>query len=168
MSDTLRASLIRLAHAKPELRPHLLPLLAGQQKRASFDFRFDLSREIGKEKAEFEEQLAPRLVKKYEGLYKRAFEAKFPKWDIDVAFKYEKPEVFGRGVTYDNGSVLISVKVGLKNPNDENVYVYLSEELEEVDNWLRSQEVHGIVEYGNYYGVDPSDFPLEGGGKATL
>ena len=29
MSDTLRTRLIRLAHAKPELRPHLLPLLAG-------------------------------------------------------------------------------------------------------------------------------------------
>ena len=30
MSDTLRTSLIRLAHAKPELRPHLLPLLTKQ------------------------------------------------------------------------------------------------------------------------------------------
>lgn len=37
MSDpTLRAKVIRLAHAKPELRPHLLPLLA-QSKQASGD-----------------------------------------------------------------------------------------------------------------------------------
>ncbi|NBQ99658.1 MAG: hypothetical protein EBT79_02405 [Actinobacteria bacterium] len=29
MSDTLRSRLVRLAHANPDLRPHLLPILAG-------------------------------------------------------------------------------------------------------------------------------------------
>ena len=167
MSDTLRTSLIRLAHAKPELRPHLLPLLAGQRKRASFSFPYDLSAEISKEKKEIEEQLTPRLVKKYEGLYKQAFEAKFPKWEIDVHFKYEKPEVFGRGATYDNGTVRIRVKVGLKQPDAEDVYDYLYEELEEVDTWLYEQKVNGIVRK-SYTLVDPSDLPLELSTSVTL
>jgi hypothetical protein len=34
MSDHLRSRLIRLAHAKPELRPHLLPILGSRQKVA--------------------------------------------------------------------------------------------------------------------------------------
>lgn len=38
MSDTtLRSGLIRLAHANPNLRGHLLPLLAGQEKVAAAD-----------------------------------------------------------------------------------------------------------------------------------
>lgn len=168
MSDTLRTRLIRLAHAKPELRPHLLPLLAGQQKRASFSFPYDLSAEISKEKEEIEEQLTPRLVKKYEGLYKHAFEAKFPKWEIDVDFKYEKPEVFGRGVTYDNGTVRIRVQVGLKQPNAEGVYAYFYEELEEVDTWLNKQNASGLVAFGRYHAVDPSDLPLGTSGNVTL
>jgi len=168
MSDTLRTRLIRLAHAKPELWPHLLPLLAGQQKRASFSLYFDLTHDIGEAKAEFANSLAPRLVKKYEGLYKHAFEAQFPKWEIDVHFKYEKPVVHGIGVTYDNGTVYINVKVGLKQPDAEDVYDYFYKELEEVDTWLYDQKVNGIVARGNYDITDPSDLPLEGGGHLTL
>ena len=35
MSDTLRSAVIKLAHVNPELRPHLLPILAAQTKTAS-------------------------------------------------------------------------------------------------------------------------------------
>jgi hypothetical protein len=45
MSD-LRSKVIRLAHTKPELRPHLLPLLTGQSKQAA--------KPSPKDKAEFE------------------------------------------------------------------------------------------------------------------
>jgi hypothetical protein len=50
MPDELRAKVIRLAHARPELRPHLLPLLksASRQKEAwsripddHFDFGYE-------------------------------------------------------------------------------------------------------------------------------
>jgi hypothetical protein len=38
MSNDLRSRAIRLAHANPELRPHLLPLLSGVEKSASDDY----------------------------------------------------------------------------------------------------------------------------------
>lgn len=45
---SLRSKLIRLAHEKPEMRPHLLPLLAGQKTAASEIEIDDLPREQAK------------------------------------------------------------------------------------------------------------------------
>ena len=52
MSDQLRAQVVRLAHANPELRPHLLPLLvdkvAGAQGTYNTDVGFVLRADINK------------------------------------------------------------------------------------------------------------------------
>lgn len=109
---SLRSKLIRLAHAKPELRPHLLPLL-GQSKVAS-----SCRMVTGGDREEFLDQVWEMYQITYRSIgagvkNPRELLTEFPSWELcfgkegtPVAFNLYKPTSFGMksGLSGSDGS----------------------------------------------------------------
>lgn len=152
---------------------HLIRVIAkdGLIKEAGYsDLKFRISNEISEEEEKVRRAI-PDIVRKHLNLLKESFEAKFPRWKMEIDFTYTDrgDEIYVPG-SYDNDdSKFVSMSVEVDCEVTEDIYSTFSTDLEEMDNWFRS-EADIILEFGNnnIWRVDPSDLPIKGSGTFDL
>jgi len=142
----------------------------GFRKEAGYsDLTFRISNEISEEEAKVKKAI-PDIIRKHLNLLKDSFEAKFPRWKMQIDFTFTEPELYGAGkkISYDDGSVSMSVEINCEVTED--IYSTFFTDLEEMDKWLRS-EAEISLDFGDYNDVwmmETSDLPIKGGGAFTL
>ncbi len=133
------------------------------------DLSFGIQNDISEEERRVKLAI-PGIIEKHINLFKEKFEQKFSRWKMEISFKYEEPERYGigRGVTYDNGSVSISVIINTEITDD--IYATFHDDLESMEEWCRSEA--GIrLDFGmssSVYSLDTDNLPIEGGAALTL